>query len=173
MKKILTVMIPLLLFVVISSVATPSLRAAQPEHQPVVQKDEVITVYIDQIQLNAEGGEITADPILWYEGKEAEQAFAKYEPDAGIDGPPDGYYIVNEEEELKHYPLAKDAEVLMQIYDHTGNVEDIDISWNEQISLQKFIQLCGQTDLLDIRAFPYHLTIENGQVTRIVQQYIP
>ncbi|MOA24511.1 hypothetical protein D3C78_1451900 [compost metagenome] len=130
-------------------------------------------MYIDQIQLNAEGGEITADPILWYEGKEAEQAFAKYEPDAGIDGPPDGYYIVNEEEELKHYPLAKDAEVLMQIYDHTGNVEDIDISWNEQISLQKFIQLCGQTDLLDIRAFPYHLTIENGQVTRIVQQYIP
>ncbi|MNW41439.1 hypothetical protein D3C74_185760 [compost metagenome] len=173
MKKILTVIIPLLLIVVMFSVATPSSRAAQPESQPVVQKDEVITVYIDKIHLNAGNGEITVDPILWYEGKEAEQAFAQYEPDAGIDGPPDGYYIVNDDEKLQKYPLANDAEVLMQIYDHTGNVEDIDISWNEHISLQKFAQLFEHTELLDVRDFPYHLTIENGQVTRIVQQYIP
>ncbi|MNV61925.1 hypothetical protein D3C71_1544520 [compost metagenome] len=110
---------------------------------------------------------------MWYEGKEAEQAFAQYEPDAGIDGPPDGYYIVNDDEKLQKYPLANDVEVLMQIYDHTGNVEDIDISWNEHISLQKFAQLFEHTELLDVRDFPYHLTIENGQVTRIVQQYIP
>ncbi|MNI68139.1 hypothetical protein D3C73_1238150 [compost metagenome] len=156
-----------------SSIATPNSRAAQPEYQSVVQQDEVITVYVDQIQLNAEGGEITVDPILWYEGNEAERVFAQYEPEAGIDGPPDGYYIVNDDEELKQYPLAKGAEVLMQIYDRTGNMEDIDILWNEHISMQKFAQLFGNTDLLDVRVFPYHLTIENGQVTRIVQQYIP
>ncbi|MNO16721.1 hypothetical protein D3C76_64080 [compost metagenome] len=173
MKKIMTVIIPLLLIVVISSVATPSSRAAQTEYQPVVQKNEMITVYIDQMKLNADGGEITVDPILWYEGKEAEQAFAKYEPDAGIDGPPDGYYIVNEDEELQHYPIARDAEVLMQIYDRTGNAEDIDISWNEHITLEKLASLFLHKDLLDVSEFPYHLTIENGQVTRIVQQYIP
>ncbi|MNJ68129.1 hypothetical protein D3C77_643490 [compost metagenome] len=114
-----------------------------------------------------------ADPILWYEGQEAEAVFAKYEPGAGIDGPPDGYYIINEDGDLTSYPVAHDAEVRMQIYDRTGNIEDIEIFWNEQISVEKFEGLFDHIEGLDIRDFPYHLTIEDGQITRIVQQYVP
>lgn len=172
-RKVLTIGLPLLLLVVMPSFAQSGSRDVGAEYRPVNPQNEMITVYIELMELTADGGQITADPILWYEGQEAEQVFTKYEPDAGIDGPPDGYYIINEDGELASYPLAHDAEVRMQIYDRTGNAEDIDISWDEQISLEKFRALFDHTDGLDVRDFPYHLTIEDGQITRIVQQYVP
>ncbi|MEK4513234.1 hypothetical protein [Paenibacillus sp. FSL K6-2524] len=171
MKKLIAVMIPL--FFIVTMSLTPGSRAAEPEYKPVPQDSSTISVYIDQLHIGKDGNEIIVDPIQWYEGKEAEVAFQEHEPDAGIDGPPDGYYIVNDDEQLTHYPLAKDAEVLMQIYDHSGNIEDLDIHWNELISLAKFGEIFSHSDLIDLNQFPYHITIKNGQVVRIVQQYIP
>ncbi|WP_410770490.1 hypothetical protein [Fontibacillus sp. BL9] len=174
MKKLMTVLLPLFLIVVMSSLTTSSSGAAKTEQSPdALRESRHLTVYIDRLNLGPDGGEITVDPIQWYTGKEAEAVFAKFEPDAGIDGPPDGYYIVNEDERLERYPVAKNAQVLMQIYDRTGSVEDADISWNEPVSLEQLDRLLRQTDVFDVSLFPYHLTIENGQVTGIVQQYVP
>lgn len=78
-----------------------------------------------------------------------------------------------EVKETVEYPVAKNAEVLMQIYDRTGRIEDIQVKWNEPVSLEKFGRLFGDNDLIDLSRFPYHLTIEGGQVVRIVQQFIP
>jgi hypothetical protein len=61
----------------------------------------------------------------------------------------------------------------MQIYDHSGNIEDLDIQWNEAITLQQFIDQFNKTDIIDLSQFPYHLTIQDGVITSIVQQYIP
>lgn len=174
MRKLMTVLLPIFLVVVMSSLTTSSSGAAKSDKSPdVVRESQNLTVYIDQLELRPDGGVLTVDPIEWYSGKEAEDVFAKMEPDAGIDGPPDGYYIVNEDDRLERYPVAANAQVLMQLYDHTGNPEDVDISWNEQISLEKLFSLFQNTGVLDVREFPYHLTIENGQVTSIVQQYVP
>ncbi|MEF2966820.1 hypothetical protein V3851_13340 [Paenibacillus sp. M1] len=175
MRKIGSVLLPLLLIIGISSVTAPGSEAAGPEtpHSPPAGESRQLTVYIDRLHLQANGGDIYVDPIRWYTGKEADDVFAKYEPDAGIDGPPDGYYIVNEDERLEHYPVAKDAEVRMQIYDHTGNIADLDIVWNEKVSLQQFGELLRHKEVLDLTLFPYHLTVENGRITKIVQQYVP
>ncbi len=174
MRKLMTVLLPLFLVVVMSSLITSSSGAAKPDTtSDVVRESRYFTVYIDQLNLRANGGEIAVDPIEWYTGEEAEAVFAKLEPDAGIDGPPDGYYIVNESDQLERYPVAPNAEVRMQIYDHTGIVEDADISWDERISLEKLSGLLRNTEVLDVSQFPYHLTIDNGQVTSIVQQYVP
>ncbi|RCX16715.1 hypothetical protein DFP94_11162 [Fontibacillus phaseoli] len=174
MKKLMTVLLPLFLIVVMSSLTTSSSGAAKPEKSPdTVRETQHLTVYIDRLNLGSDGGEITVDPIQWYTGEEAEAVFAKLEPDAGIDGPPDGYYIVNEDERLEHYPVAKNTQVLMQIYDRTGIVEDAEISWNEPVTLEKLASLLRYADVFDVSLFPYHLTIENGQVTGIVQQYVP
>lgn len=174
MRKLMTVLLPIFLVVVMSSLTTSSSGAAKTDKSPdAVRESRYVTVYIDRLELRPDGGEITVDPIEWYTGKEAEDVFAQLEPDAGIDGPPDGYYIVNEDDQLERYPVAPNAQVLMQIYDHTGNPEDVDISWNEQVSLEKLFSLFQNTGVLDVSGFPYHLTIENGQVTSIVQQYVP
>lgn len=173
MKKLGKLLIPLFLIVVLSSMTTSSTGAAKPEQGPAYPEFQQLTVYIEGLNFTGDRGELTVDPIEWYSGEEAEAMFAKYEPDAGIDGPPDGYYIVNDDERLEHYPVAKDAEIRMQIYDHTGSVEDLDISWSEPISLAKLSSLLQHTEVLDVGMFPYHLTIKNGAVTSIVQQYVP
>lgn len=173
MKKLALLVMPLLLIIVMSSSMASNSEAAEPAYKPFIAKSgtQTETVYIHELRSDKSGVHVVVDPIEWYEGEAAQKAFAKYEPDAGIDGPLDGYYIVNPDDTLAIYPVAPNAEVLMQIYDRGG--VDSDISWNEPISLEKFIHVFGQSDLFDLSNFPYHITIENGQITSIVQQYIP
>lgn len=174
MRNWFVAVLPLLLIVAMPSFTVPG--AAKPGTAAVSEPEQgphAVTVYVNRLELGAPGGRLVADPILWYEGEEAAAAFAEHEPDAGIDGPLDGYYIVNDVKETVEYPVAKDAKVLMQIYDRTGRIEDIQVKWNEPVSLEKFSRLLADNDLIDLSRFPYHLTIENGQVVRIVQQFIP
>ncbi|GIO45028.1 hypothetical protein [Paenibacillus apis] len=177
MKRRLSVVLALFLVVVMSSLVTSSSGAADRKDstaRPAIRDGQELTVYIDQLNLTGDGsGEIVVDPVQWYTGEEAKAEFAKYEPDAGIDGPPDGYFIVNESELLLPLAVAEDAVVIMQVYDRTGDFADVGIQWNERISLSKLDTLLHHTDIVDVRDFPYHLTIEDGKVTKIVQQYIP
>ncbi|MNC53198.1 hypothetical protein D3C75_1025870 [compost metagenome] len=80
---------------------------------------------------------------------------------------------MNDSNQLTTYQVADNAAVTMQIFDHTGKIEDLDIKWNEDISLQKFAAEFAKTDVFDLSQSPYHLTIENGVITSIVQQYTP
>lgn len=173
MKKLTLLLIPLLLIMVMSSSMASNSEAAEPAYRPYTAKPGIQseTVYIHELRADGNGVQAVVDPIDWYEGEAAKEAFAKYEPDAGIDGPLDDYYIVNDDETLVTYPVAAHAEVLMQIYDRDGI--DSDISWNEPISLEKLITKFGQRDIFDLSNFPYHITIEDGQITSIIQQYIP
>ncbi|MBS5910974.1 MAG: hypothetical protein KID09_10050 [Paenibacillus macerans] len=174
MRNWFVAVLPLLLIVALPPfAASGSLMPGTQAVSGPVQGPHTVTVYVNRLELCPRGGTLAADPILWYEGEEAAAAFAVHEPDAGIDGPPDGYYIVNDVKETVEYPVAKNAEVLMQIYDRTGRIEDIQVKWNEPVSLEKFGRLFGDNDLIDLSRFPYHLTIEGGQVVRIVQQFIP
>ncbi|MNP78758.1 hypothetical protein D3C76_1764490 [compost metagenome] len=61
----------------------------------------------------------------------------------------------------------------MQIYDRDGTYEGMDIQWNEKVSLSEFQNIFAHSELMDISQFPYHLTIQDGVVVRIVQQYVP
>ncbi|WP_460324003.1 hypothetical protein [Paenibacillus sp. YSY-4.3] len=174
MRKWLAVMIPLVLIVVMSSFSTSSSGAAEPRYAPVEQTPDTKVVYIEQLKALADGDhELTADEIEWYEGEAAEQAFLEHEPDAGIDGPPDGYYIVNEDHDLTSYKVADDVKILMQIYDRTGDVEDMDIHWNEQVALEQFKSILKDTEWIDVRDFPFHITVKDGIIVEMVQQYIP
>ncbi|MNH43641.1 hypothetical protein D3C79_1055980 [compost metagenome] len=70
-------------------------------------------------------------------------------------------------------PIAKDAVVLMQIYNRTGNIHEAAIIWNEQISVDKFVNLINNEDAFQLKNFPYHFTVTDGEIVRIVQQYVP
>ncbi|MMZ68267.1 hypothetical protein D1872_309330 [compost metagenome] len=90
-----------------------------------------------------------------------------------MDGAPDGYYIVNDSKEQEKVEVQADAEVLMQLYDRDGTYAGADIQWNEPVTLNKFESLYDNKTIVDLSVFPYHLTVKDGQVVKIVQQYIP
>ena len=165
----------ILMIVVMTPFLLSNIKASDYHQTPTGEhSSEIIeTVYIHQLSSDALGNSLTVEPIEWYQGESARKAFIAHEPDAGLDGPPDDYYIVNSHKPLETYMISPDATVMMQIYDRTGQLEDIDIQENEHISLAKFNYIFGQKDHLDLSNFPYHIKIKDGVVTSIVQQYIP
>lgn len=173
-KKKSVYVIPFAVLLFLSLITTASTIGTRVDAESSGSKQS-LTVYIDNIQSDSGSLSITVDEIDWYQGSSANQIFAEREPEAyaEIGGVPDDYYIVNDSNILTNYKVADNAAVKMQIYDHTGNIEDLDIIWNEEITLQQFIAQFNKTELLDLSQFPYHVTIQDGVITSIVQQYIP
>jgi UDP-3-O-acyl-N-acetylglucosamine deacetylase len=161
-----------LLFLSLVTTASTTMKRAEAQSSGTIQH---LTVYIHSLETLKGQTTLTGDEIGWYEGAAADAIFARREPEAAaeIGGVPDGYYIVNDSDSLTIYPVAPDAKVTMQIYDHTGSIEDLDTNWNEALSLQQFIHEFAKTDVFDLSQSPYHITIEDGQIVSIVQQYTP
>lgn len=173
-KKNFKLVLPVLVLLLLSLATTASTVGTRAEAQSGGQIQH-LTVYIDAIHSVDGKVSLSADEIEWFEGKDADRVFAEHDPEGAkeLGGAPDGYYIVNNSSLLASYPVSPNAGVSMQIYDHTGNIEDLDINWNESIPLQKFLEEFAKTDIIDLSQSPYHLTLEDGQVTSIVQQYTP
>ncbi|KEO77424.1 hypothetical protein MKN04_17625 [Paenibacillus polymyxa] len=142
-------------------------------YTPVATAENQETIYINQMEIRDGQIYLSADPIEWYEGAAADKAFVEHEGNTGLDGAPDGYYIVNNSVQNDVYQVAPDASVEVQIYDHTGNIEDTDVQWNESIPLTQFEKDFAKKDVLDLSQFPYHVTLRDGKVVKIVQQFIP
>lgn len=148
-----------------------SVQASVKEAQ--VANSEMFTAYVNDIQQENGKVYLVVDKIGWYQGKEADEIFEQRNPDAGIDGAPDGYYIVNDSREQEKVEVSANTEVLMQLYDRDGTMQGTDIQWNEPVTLAKFESLYENKQILDLAVFPYHVTVQDGKVTKIVQQYIP
>ncbi|QGQ98631.1 hypothetical protein EHS13_28995 [Paenibacillus psychroresistens] len=131
------------------------------------------TVFIHNI--NEANGQLllTSDEIQWYEDEEANLQFREHEEDANEQEALDGYYIVNDNSELQSLRISPNAEVIMQIYDQPGVTAEPELNPDEAVSLKQFKALFNQMDRLDLRDYPFHLTIKNGEVIKIVQQFIP
>lgn len=175
MKKWTRTWLSILMVVIMTPLILSNTKASESSQTGMTEQSSEYTqtVYINQLTSNASGNEVTVEPIEWYQGEAARQAFQAHEQEPDMDGPPDDYYIVNNHKPLETYTISPDAVVLMQIYDRTGNLEDMDINSNESITLAKFDQIFADKEHLDLSNFPYHITIKDGKVVSIVQQYIP
>ncbi|MNW23457.1 hypothetical protein D3C74_01600 [compost metagenome] len=143
-------------------------------YEPVQAADQQETVFFNGLQREENGTVyVQADRIEWYEGEAAHEIFREREGDSEMTEAPDNYYIVNDQIENEQLPIAADAKVIMQIYDRTGQLEDVQVNWNEEVPLQTFVDGFENKERLDLGDFPYHITIENGQIVKIVQQFIP
>ncbi|MHA0858294.1 hypothetical protein [Paenibacillus sp. CMAA1364] len=148
--------------------------ASAVSYEPLQIKQDTITAYLKNIELNDGQFVIHADDVQWYEGEAADKIFLEREPDAAdLEGAPDGYYITNDSEQYVTYKVSQNVEVEMQIYDRDGTYEGMDIIWNEHISFNELQEVFNNDELMDASQFPFHLTIEDGVVVRIVQQYVP
>ncbi|MFC4776538.1 hypothetical protein ACFO9Q_07090 [Paenibacillus sp. GCM10023252] len=147
--------------------------ASEMEYMKVQQTEAVFTGYLHNVEW-AEGTWVAKlNEIEWYEGEAAKAKFEEQEGQSGEEGPPDGYYIIDSDSSITSLPIATDAVVLMQIYNRTGKAEEADIIWNEQIGLKEFITLIEENEDWSMRDYPYHCTVQDGKIIRIVQQYIP
>jgi hypothetical protein len=131
------------------------------------------TVFINNINETMGKSSLIADEIQWYEGEEANKQFRKHENDDEVQVAPDGYYIVNDKINLQLLPISSNVQIFMQIYDQPGVKGEPELIPNESISLKQFKALFNQMDSLDLRDYPFHLTIKNGEIVKIVQQFIP
>lgn len=167
------------MIVIATYVLTPANAEENASATPAAAKQvqanntEMFTAYIDHLQQENGKLYLVVDKIGWYQGEEADKVFEQRNPDSGLDGAPDGYYIVNDNEEQEKFEVSADAEVLMQLYDRDGTIQGADIQWNEPIELSTFETLYDKKDILDLAVFPYHITVQDGKVVKIVQQYIP
>ena len=147
--------------------------ASGNNYEPVPKASNQEAVYINGLEIRDGKVYLQLDPIEWYEGEEANQVFREREQDPEMTEAPDGYYIVNDTEEQIELPVADDAEVSLQLYDHTGRYEDAQISWNQMVSLDKFTNIYEKDDIVDMKWFPFHITVEDGVVVKMIQQYVP
>ncbi|WP_379246579.1 hypothetical protein [Paenibacillus sp. GCM10028914] len=160
----------LMVMVMMTSIGVAS---GNEEYTPVVKASNQEAVFIHSIEIKDGNVYLNVDPIEWYEGEEANEVFREREQDPEMTEAPDGYYIVNDTEEQVVLKVADDAEVQLQLYDHTGRVEDAQIFWNQAVSLNKFVSVFNKDDIIDMKWFPYHVTVEDGTVVKIIQQYTP
>lgn len=143
------------------------------DYTVVPQTLETHAAYIDTIDQRNGKTYFTVDFIEWYEGEEANVKFREHEKDSEMTETPDGYYVVNDEMDLQTFEVSEDAQVLMQIYNRTGNIEEADTVWNEEISLDKLIEEMSDTSQMNLKEFPYHLVIHDGKIIKITQQFVP
>jgi hypothetical protein len=143
------------------------------DYTVVPQTEETQATYIDSIQQKDGKTYITADFIEWYEGEEANVVFRERENDPEMTETPSGYYIVNDEMYLETFEIAEDAIILMQIYNRTGDVNEAETVWNEEITLAKFYEQMSDHSEMNLEIFPYHLEIHENKIVKITQQFIP
>jgi hypothetical protein len=148
-------------------------EANNNEYTMVPRNPETRTAYIDAIYQQNGKIYVTVDFIDWYEGEEANKKFREIEQDPDMTEAPDGYYIVNDDTTLQTIEVAADAEVLMQFYNRTGNIDEAVTNWNEKVTVAKFISIFSNELETSIKDFPYHLAIQNGHIVKITQQFIP
>jgi hypothetical protein len=149
------------------------ISANNNDYMPVPRDSQTHASYIDQIYQSNGQTYVKADFIEWYEGEAANKVFREREKDPEMTEAPDGYYIVNDDTQLQTLPIASDAKIYMQIYNRTGNVNEANTKWNEEISVDKFVSLFSDNSEMNLKDYPYHLTIENGVIVKITQQFIP
>jgi len=104
---------------------------------------------------------VTLDPMEFLTGSPANAAYHHDNPSAGIDTPPNDYYIVNPTKDRVVMPLTPDAVVLLHRTD-TGVLPD-----------GKQITPAALGRLADLKFRPFWITIERGQVSEAEEQYVP
>jgi hypothetical protein len=114
------------------------------------------------------GQTLTVDVIQFLTGQAARDAYQDdYPDDRG--GPPNDYYILNVNSRLRTLPVAADVEVELVLL-HLGEGADLKpSSWERLLD-----DLAGAPSDQDLISYsPFWLTLDDGVVTRIEEQYLP
>lgn len=137
--------------------ATPVATVPRTKQPEVVLADGRWPCLLKQ----AGGGTVSMDLIEFLTGDAAAEAYRKKYPDSDQETPDNDYFIVNDNTRLRTLPLAPSAEV--KVVGDTGPEADTTIPAGDLAA--------HFGDALDDTIF--WLTVEQGTVRRIEQQYVP
>jgi hypothetical protein len=116
---------------------------------------------------------ISFDQAEWFNGIETEKALREdglcADPEHGCE-PPNGFYIRNQEDETVSLQVSEQVDIVMQTLSHRS---DGTFNSDEKIGLDRFRKAYNSESTDHLRLVPYWITIENGIVTTIREQYVP
>jgi hypothetical protein len=144
-----------------ATTATPATNAASPTtSEPVVLADGRHPVYLKTVDANRRT--ITLDLIQFFTGEAATKAAAE---DNKESPPPNDYYIRNVNPRLRTLPVAADAPITVNVLAaQTTGSSTKDVS----VTLAKLASYFPNSGTA-----PFWITVAQGQVTKIAQQYLP
>jgi hypothetical protein len=143
------------------TMAAPASTAATPTtSEPVVLADGRHPVYLKAV--DPDRPTITFDLIQFFTGEAANKAAAE---DGEESPPPNDYYIRNVNSRLRTVPVRSDAPITVNVLaaQSTGSsTKDVSVTIDE---LAGYFPNSGTA--------PFWITVEQGQVTKIAQQFLP
>jgi len=144
-----------------TTAAAPATNAASPTtSEPVVLADGRHPVYLKTV--DADRWMITFDLIQFFTGEAATKAAAE---DNKESPPANDYYIRNVNPRLRTLPVAADAPITVNVLAaQTTGSSTKDVS----VTLEKLAGYFPNSGTP-----PFWITVAQGQVTRIAQQYLP
>jgi hypothetical protein len=113
------------------------------------------------------GRSVEFDPIQFLTGDEATAAYVEDHPD-DPGGPPNDYYIVNDNPRLCRLPVADNVAVV--VLDWEGGFKPQTAAFTD---LPALLAAYTWPDTGETMRGPFWLTVENGTITAIEEQYIP
>jgi hypothetical protein len=144
-----------------ATTAAPAPTVSAPTtSEPVVLADGRHPVYLKRV--DPDGRTITFDLIQFFTGDAATKAAAE---DGEESPPPNDYYIRNVNPRLRTLPVAADAPITVNVLaaQSTGSAtKDVSVTLAK---LASYFPNSGTP--------PFWIMVEQGQVTRIAQQYLP
>jgi hypothetical protein len=121
-------------------------------------------------ELDPTSRSVTFDLIQFLTGPEAADAYAEDVPEDPDPGPPNDYWIRNVSSQLRTLPIADDVAVSVIRLGEASGAEGV--PWTlEQLPAHLAEQVGGPDDHLGFS--PWWLTVEDGVVVAIDEQYTP
>jgi hypothetical protein len=143
-----------------TTAAPPSTAAGPATSEPVVLADGRHPVYLKTV--DPDRPTITFDLIQFFTGEAATKAAAE---DGEESPPPNDYYIRNVNSRLRTLPVRSDAPITVNVLaaQSTGSsTKDVSVTLDE---LAGYFPNSGTA--------PFWITVEQGQVTKMAQQFLP
>ena len=155
--------------------APPSTAAATttPARTPSVKPSPALAdgrhpVFLTKI--DTAGRAVSFDLIEFLTGEAAKKRWKKEHPE-NPEGPDNDYMIVNENPKVRTLPVAPDAEC--KVLPTLGSVDPETISFGELPAALKKQNKEASPEAPHISVLPFWLTVKNGSVVELEEQFLP
>jgi len=144
--------------------------SAEPA-QKVIVADEKALRYITKVYDKDDKHYLDIDYIQWLTGEDAKKAMVE---DGLCESVADcivtnDYHIKNQNPKIRTFEISTDAKFYMQTLD----IETAGINWDQEITYDRFKGLFTAEVIEWQQYIPYHISIKDGVVIEVAEQYIP
>ena len=139
--------------------------------QKVVVADEKALGYITKVYDKDDKRYLDIDYIQWLTGEDAKKAMVEDGLCISISDciVTNDYHIKNQNPKIRTFEISAETKIYMQTLD----IETEGINWDQEITYDRFKGLFT-TEVIERQQYiPYHISIKDGVIIEIAEQYIP